>query len=138
MARPIKDVVQLSDYDAVVFGSAIYAGRWLGPARDFADRFTAELTALPVWVFSSGMTGPAEARDDTPPDATTAIAERFEAVDWQSFPGKLDRDRLGPIEKMMIRAVKAPDGDYRDWDAIDLFATSIAGVLDAQTATANR
>ena len=43
--------------DAVVLGSAVYAGHWLKSARDLVDRLGPELVARPVWIFSSGPIG---------------------------------------------------------------------------------
>lgn len=31
-----QDVAEVTGYDAVILGSAIYAGHWLGPARELA------------------------------------------------------------------------------------------------------
>ena len=44
-------------YDAVVLGSAVYAGRWRGEAVEFLERNEAALTQRPTWIFSSGPTG---------------------------------------------------------------------------------
>jgi menaquinone-dependent protoporphyrinogen oxidase len=45
------------------------------------------------------------------------------------FAGKLDRSELGFAERAMVRAVHAQEGDFRDWAAIDGFASEIAGGL---------
>ena len=42
------------------------------------------------------------------------------------FFGALDHDKLGFGERMMVKAVKAPQGDFRDWDAIAGWADEIA------------
>ena len=36
-AVPVEQVTNLSGYDAVVLGSAMYTGRWLGTARRFVQ-----------------------------------------------------------------------------------------------------
>jgi hypothetical protein len=41
----------------------------------------------------------------------------------------MDGKKLNPIEKWTIKNVKAPIGDFRDWDAITAWATAIADVL---------
>ena len=46
-----------SGFDAVVLGSAVYAGRWLRPARRFLKAETDHLSRIPFWVFSSGPFG---------------------------------------------------------------------------------
>ena len=39
--RPAADVRSVTGYDAVVLGSAVYAGRWLRPARTLLKRLVA-------------------------------------------------------------------------------------------------
>ena len=51
------EVRDLSEYDAVVLGSAVYAGRWMGPATDLVARCQSQLASRPVWLFSSGPVG---------------------------------------------------------------------------------
>ena len=43
--------------------------------------------------------------------------------------GRLDRKRLGFGEKAVVVAVRAPEGDFRDWGAIDGYAAEIASRL---------
>ena len=70
-------VDSLDGFDAVILGSAVYAGRWMGSATHFADRFAAELASREVWLFSSGPTGGAPTPKDDPPRGTgTARAPR--------------------------------------------------------------
>ncbi|NNJ47912.1 MAG: flavodoxin, partial [Acidimicrobiia bacterium] len=45
------------------------------------------------------------------------------------FAGKLDKETLGFAERAITKALKAPDGDFRDWDAISAWATAIASEL---------
>jgi hypothetical protein len=51
------------------------------------------------------------------------------AVGHRVFAGRLRRGGLGLVERAAIKAVHAPEGDYRDWDAIDAFADEIAAHL---------
>ena len=62
----VDDVVP---YDAVVIGSAVYAGHWLEPARRFVDRHATALASRPTWLFSSGPIGRRHRRA-TPPQTT--------------------------------------------------------------------
>src|SRR5690348_2839608 len=50
---PVEQHPDPAPYDAVVLGSAVYAGRWLEPARDYVTRYAATLQERPVWLFSS-------------------------------------------------------------------------------------
>jgi menaquinone-dependent protoporphyrinogen oxidase len=43
--------------------------------------------------------------------------------------GRTDRGVLSLPERMMVRALRVPEGDYRDWDAIRGWAKAIAAEL---------
>jgi menaquinone-dependent protoporphyrinogen oxidase len=55
--------------------------------------------------------------------------EQTGALGHRVFAGKLDKAELGRLERTMVRAVRAPMGDYRDWDDIAAWAASIADSL---------
>lgn len=117
------DVRSLDGYDAVVLGSAVYMGRWLAPAREFATRHGPRLAELPVWLFSSGPVGAAAA--ETPAEIE-GLAGALRARGHVVLAGRLARERLGPAERIAVRVVHAPFGDSRDWEAVDAFAGEIA------------
>jgi menaquinone-dependent protoporphyrinogen oxidase len=133
-ACPIKGAAP-EGYDAVVLGSAVYTGRWLKPARAFAERHAAELAARPVWLFSSGPLGPPE---HLVPEGeavdVAALMETTRARGHRVFAGRLHKPDLGFGERAMVAAVHAPEGDFRDWAAIDAWAGEIAAVLGAPVA----
>jgi menaquinone-dependent protoporphyrinogen oxidase len=54
---------------------------------------------------------------------------QIQPKDTAVFHGAVLADKLGLIEKQMIKTVKAPTGDFRDWDAIAAWAAGIADVL---------
>jgi len=123
-------VHDVNGFDAVVIGSAIYAGRWLQPARALVDRQAVELARRPVWVFTSGPIGdpPMPAAES---DEAVDIATCLRARDHRTFAGRLDRSQLGFMERTVTRALKAPEGDFRDLDAIRGWADEIATALRA-------
>ena len=45
---------------------------------------------------------------------------------------ELDKSGLGFAEKGIVIALRAPEGDYRDWDDIRRWASAIAAVLHAE------
>jgi len=63
---PVEDVTSITEYDAVIIGSAIYLGRWMKPARQFATDHAAELASRPVWVYPSGPIPDRNRRRTTP------------------------------------------------------------------------
>jgi len=124
-------VTSLDRFDAVILGSAVYASRWMDCATQFAERFATELADREVWLFSSGPLGdPPTPKEE--PQATLALAARLGARGHRSFAGRLDPDQLGFFERTITRAVKAPPGDFRDWEAIRAWADEIATALADQ------
>ena len=123
-----ENVTSLDDYDAVVLGSAVYAGRWVESARRFAERHHAGLRARPVWLFSSGPIGEPLAPLEESADGLR-LARDLDARGHRTFAGRIDPDALGWVERTITRMVKAPDGDFRDWEAIRTWADEIAASL---------
>jgi menaquinone-dependent protoporphyrinogen oxidase len=115
-------------YAAVVVGSAVYAGQWLKAARHFVEENASVLVALPVWMFSSGPVGDPL----LPEEDTVAIDELLESVqprEHRVLAGKLIKSELGFAERAIASAMRAPEGDFRDWDLIAEWAGAIADEL---------
>ena len=129
----VDDVDDLSSYQAVVLGSAVYIGRWRKEAVKFLKANETVLAEKLVWLFSSGPTGKGDPVELTQgwrfPKALQPIADRIRPRDIAVFHGAVDVGKLNFIEKWMIKNVKAPLGDFRDWDAITSWATAIADEL---------
>jgi menaquinone-dependent protoporphyrinogen oxidase len=126
--RPAEEVSSVEDYDAVVLGSAVYAGHWLKPARELTERQANGLAGRQVWLFSSGPIGEPPKPEEEPVDVAE-IMEATGAREHRIFAGKIDRGRLGFAEKAVILALRAPEGDFRDWEAIRQWAEGIADTL---------
>lgn len=118
----------LAGYDAVVLGSAVYAGRWMDTARRFVERHHAELKTLPVWLFSSGPIGTPLAPTEESADGLR-LAHELAARAHRTFPGRIDPAALSWVERTITRMVKAPDGDFRDWQAVRTWGAEIARSL---------
>jgi menaquinone-dependent protoporphyrinogen oxidase len=130
---PVDRVSDLTPYKAVVLGSAVYIGRWRKEAAKFLKANEKVLAEQLVWLFSSGPTGERDPVDLGKgwhfPKALQPIADRIRPRDIAVFHGNVNMKKLNFIEKWMIKNVKAPIGDFRDWDAITSWATAIADVL---------
>lgn len=50
---------------------------------------------------------------------------QIEPVDVGLFAGALDPGKLSLPFRLIMRAMKAKPGDYRDWDAIRAWATAL-------------
>ncbi|MGY2066002.1 flavodoxin domain-containing protein [Blastococcus sp. SYSU DS0619] len=68
VAVPVQQQPEPAGFDAVVLGSAVYVGRWLEPAREYAATHTSALRTRPVWLFSSGPIGEPPFPPDVPHD----------------------------------------------------------------------
>lgn len=129
----MEEVGDLGGYDAYVIGSGIYLGNWLKEARRFVESNAAELARRPTWLFASGsIVGDPPVADD--PDALRAgLAEklvlRTNARQHKLFGGKLDASKLGLLERAAVRGAHASEGDHRDWDEVNRWATEIAAEL---------
>ena len=129
-ARPTEELGSLDGYDAFVVGSAVYIGRWLEPAQRLVEEHADTLATAPVWLFSSGPLGPPDAlKPEGDPVEVASFMEATAAVDHRVFAGRLDRKLLSFGEKAVVVAVRAPEGDFRDWEAIDGYAAEIASQL---------
>jgi len=126
----VEDVESLERYDAVVLGSAVYVGQWLEPARTFVDAHGEELAARRTWLFSSGPIGDPPKPEPEESVKLDAIVERTSPEGTRVFGGKIDRKHLGLAERAVMRAVRAREGDYRDWRAIRGYAKEIADTLN--------
>jgi len=117
------------DYGAVIIGSAVYAGRWMKSARVFVESYAGLLAERPVWLFSSGPLGDDD-RDAVPDRTVHHLTTLSGALGHHLFAGFIDPDDLNMAERLIVKAVGAPDGDFRDWDDVDAWADTIADELD--------
>jgi menaquinone-dependent protoporphyrinogen oxidase len=115
--------------DAYVLGSAVYAGRWLKPMRKLAERHAEQLRGRPVWLFSSGPLGEEEPEPAEDPVDVEELMKETGAREHVVFAGKLDHEKLNVAERLLVRALKAPEGGFRDWDAIRDWARAIVPEL---------
>jgi menaquinone-dependent protoporphyrinogen oxidase len=131
------DLVQsIKSYQALVLGSAVYAGQWRKEAVQFLEDFEVWMAKMPVWLFSSGPTGEGDPvqlmKGWDFPEAQRPIAERIHARDIAFFHGALDMKKLHFAERVLVRGIKAPLGDFRDWAAIEAWAAGIAEALQQE------
>ena len=130
---PVNRVRGLDLYAAVVLGSAVYIGNWRKEAVKFLESNEKMLIDRPVWLFSSGPTGegdPVELMNGWRfPAALQPIADRIRPRDIAVFHGYVNMEKLNFIEKAMLNNVKSPVGDFRDWEAVITWATSIGEAL---------
>ncbi len=137
---PLASVAGLEKYAAVVVGSAVRFGRWLPEATEFLRTRQAALAQVPTAIFTSHLFAIDDSEESRQHrEAYTAplqglIAPRATAF----FAGKMDFSRLSFIERLMSRAVKAPEVDRRDWAAIGKWAGELTEALGVGVAPGGR
>lgn len=137
--RSVSDVEHVDEYDAIVLGSGVFASHWHKPAVEFARHHEAALRARPVWLFSSGPVGDIQVSGPlADPKEVGAIKRRVQSRDHRVFWGSLDRaaldgSDLGVLSRFISQRF-IPEGDWRDWPAIDAWADAIARSIDRTAA----
>ncbi len=129
----LEDPVDPEPFDAVILGSAIYIGQWRKKAVKYLKAYRQQLAEKKCWIFSTGPTGTGDPSELLKgweyPDG---LKETIEAISPSSiivFHGVIDEDKLNTLEKLTIKMVKAPTGDFRDWGAVQEWAEEIAETL---------
>lgn len=132
--RPVEEIQSLAAYQVVVLGSALYMFRWLRPAVQFLETHQPDLVVRELWVFLSG---PTSDEDEVLVEAwkpTRHMDTLLKAVgprDLRVFRGAFRLKNLSGVTKWMMRRANAPEGDFRDWDRIRVWAECIAQVSKA-------
>jgi menaquinone-dependent protoporphyrinogen oxidase len=128
-----SDVRDVNPYDAVVLGSGVCAGNWLKEAVNLLEKHATILATKPVWLFSSGPTGEGDPVEIMKgwrfPEAQKVVAERIKPRDMALFHGSIDMNKLRFGERLIIRALRAKVGDFRDWEMIGSWAKRISTEL---------
>ena len=131
---PVGEVTDLDAYRAVILGSAIRAGRWLPEAVGFVRRHASTLGQRPVAYFVVCLT----MKDDTPENRQTVngylalLRQQMPEVNPLGiglFAGALIYRRLPFVARLLAKAVKAPEGDFRNWPAVTAWATEMRSAL---------
>ena len=132
---PPKQVHDLSSYDAVVVGGAVYAFRWHRDARKFVRKHAGALRQRPTYFFSSGPLDDSAAINDLAPvPGVKALMERVGACAHVTFGGRLSPDAKGfPASAM----AKTQSGDWRDPAHVRAWALQIAQDLMGEPASAS-
>ncbi len=130
---PVDGVRDLSSYKAVIMGSAVYIGKWQKEAAQFLQANEKTLAQRPVWLFSSGPTGEGDPVKLVEgwhlPAELQPVADRIHPRDVAVFHGYINPAKLDFVTKMVIKGMKKPFGDFRKWDMIVAWTTTVADAL---------
>jgi menaquinone-dependent protoporphyrinogen oxidase len=120
----VKDVKDLSSYKAVILGSAIRIGHVLPEVQKFVQANQTALSQVLTSYFVVCLT----MHEDTEENRRTVSAYLaplsviVKPASEGLFAGKMDLSKLSFLDQTMAKMIKAPIGDFRNWDAIRSWA----------------
>lgn len=119
-------------YDAVVIGSGVRGGQWHVSAQDWVMDHADVLRETPVAFFTVGLTvakEPEKAHEVR--HYTDALIEEsgVKPVDVGVFPGWYHPQKFKLAERILLRAMRAPEGDFRDLAAVERWTREVAPML---------
>lgn len=139
--RPADLVDRFDEYDAVVFGSAVYDQSWLPEADEFVRRARGELARRPTWLFSVGafgdrkrVLGPLVSRE---PRNIAEVRQAVNPRDYRVFAGVIERHQWPFLSRQLFHLFGGRMGDNRDWPGIDAWGEVIAEALGDPRAAGN-
>lgn len=126
--RPLSENPQVTDYDAVVLGSAVNGGAWLSPAVEYVEANSAALNSVPTAVFCVHIMNTAD--DEKSRKKRLAYLARIRALinprDEAYFAGVGPDKGTSFVMRWAFRAFGGGgEGDCRDWDKIDAWAAQL-------------
>jgi menaquinone-dependent protoporphyrinogen oxidase len=132
--RRAGNVRSLDGYRTVLVGSAIRAGHWLSEASGFVESNRSALASRQAAFFTLCMT----LSQDTPQKREQVAAylkpvrAALEPQRMAFFAGKMEYRKLALGPRLIAKAMKVPEGDFRNWDAIGAWADQLAQELLAR------
>jgi menaquinone-dependent protoporphyrinogen oxidase len=140
--RSVKDVTSLEGYDALIGGSAIWAGKPLPEMLRFLNAQRDAIGPMPVAYFILCDT----LRSYTPANRQIALGYAAslrkikEPIELGMFAGRRDFSTTHPLVRWLLtRVVGLAEGDWRNWDQITAWAETVATQLtDAYTTRPRR
>ena len=126
-ALPADKVRDVASYGAVVLGSAVRAGKLMPEALKFVEKNKAAIAARPFAAFVVCLT--MKECDEKSRAAASAYLEpvrlRSKPLSEGLFGGVMDLAKLGVFERTIMKAMKAPQGDYRNWTEVEAWAAGL-------------
>ncbi len=130
----IKNVKDISAYQAVVVGSLIRMGSWVPEAKNFVAANKDALGKIPTAFFTACDTMKVDNEKNRAEVAGNLepVYKIFKPVESGMFAGKMDTAKLNFLERTIIELMakgENPNGDFRNWDAINAWAASLVPLM---------
>ena len=128
---PVDQVKDVQDYHTVLVGSGIYMGQLMPAAVSFIENNKAVLSSKSAGVFFSCLTL-SEDNDETRSEVAAYLEPARDLIALQHegmFAGAVKPQHLTVLERGMLKLLNTPEGDFRDWQAIDDWAVQVAASI---------
>jgi menaquinone-dependent protoporphyrinogen oxidase len=130
--RLLTGAEDVSGYDDVVVGSALYSGAWLPEATEFVRRNEAALAERRVWTFTVGRRCDATRRRRENWGDSREIAEIHRAIvplSHHFFPAITDPAALSRRQRVRLRSLSGGYGDFRKRPEVLAWSNTVARQL---------
>lgn len=132
--EPFESRPEPGAYDAIVAGSGTRAGSWHAAAKKWMIHNAPALKGKPLALFTVGiaLADGVEKTEEMLGYTDKLLAKTgVEPLDIGVFAGWCEPRKFNYLERQIMKIAKAPEGDHRDWDAIEAWAASVAPKLQA-------
>lgn len=131
----------VSDFDAVLVGASIHAGKHQPAVRKFIDENRDALAAMPTAFFQVSLSS---ADERGAGQAAAYVDELVEETGWHPdrigfFGGALRYSEYGFVKRLLMKQVAkraipnvntSGDVEFTDWDEVESFATDVAAFVE--------
>lgn len=133
--RAAGDDISCMGYDAVVIGSGVRAGSWHKAARQWVIRNAEMLRSVPVAFFVVGLK--MARSDENAPEVRGYVdpligQSGVVPVDVGLFPGWSRMERFSLPERLVLKAMKVSDADFRDEAGVRAWASRLCDLLGSR------
>ena len=130
--KPAEDKPDPAGYDAIIVGSGVRASNWHGSTKSWVSDNAEALKRVPTAFFSVGLTmaGSPEKADSVRAYTDQLIAETgVTPVAIGLFAGSYEPKKFSLPERLIMKAMKAKEGDFRDFEAVKVWTTETSPLL---------
>jgi menaquinone-dependent protoporphyrinogen oxidase len=127
--QPADSAASPEGFDLVIVGSGVRAGSWHQAVKSWVVEHADTLKRIPVALFTCGLMITQGAEKEAEVRAyTDALIEEagIEPVDVALLAGWNQPSSFSVPERLIMKLMKAPVGDFRDWAAVEDWARGVA------------
>ncbi|ELY57055.1 flavodoxin domain-containing protein [Natronolimnohabitans innermongolicus] len=145
-ANEVSPEFAIDDFDAVLVGASIHAGKHQPSVREFVTATRDSLATKPTAFFQVSLSS---ADEGGKAQAAGYVEEFIEATDWNPdriglFGGALRYTEYGFLKRLVMKQIakrnvtEMPDADsagdieFTDWDEVEAFAADVAAFVEGR------